>query len=81
MQPALPIEQTVEHLFRHEWGKLVAALTKVFGTHNLQLAEDVVQDTLLAALNTWKIKGLPDNPTAWLFTAARNKAIDVLRNQ
>lgn len=81
MQKALPIEQTVEHLFRHEWGKLVAALTKVFGVHNLQLAEDVVQDTLLAALNTWKIKGLPDNPTAWLFTAARNKAIDVLRNQ
>ncbi|MBS4063413.1 MAG: sigma-70 family RNA polymerase sigma factor [Chitinophagaceae bacterium] len=81
MQPTLPIEQTVEHLFRHEWGKLVSALTKVFGVHNLQLAEDVVQDTLLAALNTWKIKGLPDNPTAWLFTAARNKAIDVLRNQ
>jgi RNA polymerase sigma factor (sigma-70 family) len=75
------IEQTVEHLFRHEWGKLVSTLTKVFGVHNLQLAEDVVQDTLLAALNTWKIKGLPDNPTAWLFTAARNKAIDVLRNQ
>ena len=71
----------MEHLFRHEWGKLVAALTKVFGVHNLQLAEDVVQDTLLAALHTWKIKGTPDNPTAWLFAAARNKAIDVLRNQ
>lgn len=81
MSSSVPIEQTVEHLFRREWGKLVAALTKVFGVHNLQLAEDVVQDTLLAALHTWKIKGLPDNPTAWLFTAARNKAIDVLRNQ
>ncbi|MBX9782660.1 MAG: sigma-70 family RNA polymerase sigma factor [Chitinophagaceae bacterium] len=75
------IEQTVEHLFRHEWGKLVSVLTKVFGVHNLQMAEDVVQDTLLHALSNWKINGLPDNPTAWLFTAARNKAIDTLRKQ
>lgn len=75
------IQQTVEHLFRNEWGKLVAVLTKLFGPQNLQLAEDVVQDTLLKAFNTWKINGLPQNPSAWLFTAARNKAIDVLRQQ
>jgi RNA polymerase sigma factor (sigma-70 family) len=75
------IEQTVENLFRHEWGKLVAVLTKLFGPQNLQLAEDVVQDTLLKAFNNWKINGLPENPTAWIFTAARNKAIDVLRQQ
>jgi RNA polymerase sigma factor (sigma-70 family) len=75
------IEQTVEHLFRRECGKLVAVLTKLFGPQNLQLAEDVVQDTLLKAFNTWKINGLPDNPTAWLFTVARNKAVDVLRQQ
>lgn len=56
-------------------------LTKLFGPENLQLAEDVVQDTLLKALNNWKINGLPQNPSAWLFTAARNKAIDVLRRQ
>jgi RNA polymerase sigma factor (sigma-70 family) len=59
----------------------VAVLTKLFGPQNLQLAEDVVQDTLLKAFNTWKINGLPQNPTAWLFTVARNKAIDVLRQQ
>lgn len=69
------------HLFRQEWGKLVAVLTKLFGPQNLQLAEDVVQDTLLKAFNTWKINGLPQNPSAWLFTVARNKAIDVLRQQ
>ena len=56
-------------------------LTKLFGPQNLQLAEDVVQDTLLKAFNTWKINGLPQNPTAWLFTVARNNAIDVLRQQ
>ena len=75
------IEQQVTHLFRHEWGKLVAVLTKLFGPQNLQLAEDVVQDTLLKAFNNWKINGLPQNPSAWLFTVARNKVIDVLRQQ
>ncbi len=75
------IEQTVEHLFRHEWGKLVAVLTKLFGPQNLQMAEDVVQDTLLKAFNSWKINGLPENPSAWIFTVARNKAVDVLRQQ
>ena len=75
------IDQTVAHLFRHEWGKLVTVLTKLFGPQNLQLAEDVVQDTLLKALNVWKISGLPQNPSAWLFTAARNKAVDTLRRK
>lgn len=75
------VTQAVEHLFRHEWGKLVAVLTRLFGPQNLQLAEDVVQDTLLKACNSWKISGLPENPSAWLFTAARNKAVDVLRQQ
>lgn len=75
------IHQTIDQLFRLEWGKLVAVLTKLFGTENLQLAEDVVQETLLTALNNWKINGLPNNPEAWLFSAARNKAIDALRKQ
>ena len=81
MENSSPIEQEVEHLFRYEWGKLVAVLTKLFGPQNLQLAEDVVQDTLLKAFNNWKINGLPQNPSAWLFTVARNKAVDVLRQQ
>ncbi len=75
------IHQLVEHLFRREAGKLTTVLTKLFGTHNLQLAEDVVQDTLLKAYDTWKINGLPDNPSAWLFTVARNKAVDSIRRQ
>ena len=59
----------------------MAVLTKLFGPQNLQMAEDVVQDTLVKALNSWKINGLPQNPSAWLFTAARNKAVDLLRQQ
>jgi RNA polymerase sigma factor (sigma-70 family) len=81
LQQDAQIEQTVEHLFRHEWGKLVAVLTKLFGPQNLQMAEDVVQDTLLKAFDNWKINGVPQNPSAWLFTVARNKAVDVLRQQ
>jgi RNA polymerase sigma factor (sigma-70 family) len=75
------IHQTLEHLFRHESGKLVSVLTKIFGPHNLELAEDVVQDTLLTAMNRWKMSGVPDNPSAWLFTAAKNKALDLIRKQ
>jgi RNA polymerase sigma factor (sigma-70 family) len=58
---------------------MVAVLTKIFGTENLQLSEDVVQDTFINAINVWSLKGIPDNPSAWLFRAAKNKAIDVLR--
>ncbi|MFM7853246.1 MAG: RNA polymerase sigma factor, partial [Flammeovirgaceae bacterium] len=71
----------IENLFRHESSKLIAVLTKVFGPHNLQLAEDVVQDSLLKALEHWKFHGIPKNPSAWLFTVARNKALDVVRKE
>lgn len=68
-------------LFRHESGKLISVLTKIFGPHNLGMAEDVVQDTLVKALTQWKLQGIPDNPSAWLFTVARNKALDVIRRE
>jgi RNA polymerase sigma factor (sigma-70 family) len=73
------IQPALEHFFRHEHGKIISVLTKTFGPHNLELAEDVVQDTLVKALDHWKLRGIPDNPSAWLFTVARNKALDVLR--
>ena len=60
---------------------MVTALTRVFGVHNLALAEDVVQDALCRALEVWKFRGVPDNPSAWLMTAARNRALDVLRRE
>ena len=69
------------HLFRHEHGRLVATLTRVFGAHNLTLVEDVVQDAFCRALETWKLRGVPDNPSAWLLACARNQALDWLRRE
>lgn len=74
-------EQLVNHLFRHESGRMVAVLTRIFGLHNLQLAEDVVQEAFLKAMQAWKFDQVPDNPSAWLMQTARNKAIDVIRRQ
>ncbi|TND07223.1 MAG: RNA polymerase sigma-70 factor, ECF subfamily [Bacteroidetes bacterium] len=58
---------------------MVSVLTKIFGPENLETAEDVVQDTLLQAMQIWKLKGVPENPSAWLFRVAKNKAIDIIR--
>ena len=60
---------------------MVSALTRVFGIHNLALAEDVVQDALCRALTVWKLRGVPDNPSAWLMATAKNRALDVLRRE
>jgi RNA polymerase sigma-70 factor (ECF subfamily) len=69
------------HLFRREAGRMTAALTRVFGARNLPLVEDVVHDALCRALDTWRFTGLPDNPSAWLMTTAKRRAIDVLRRE
>ncbi|MEO6455469.1 MAG: sigma-70 family RNA polymerase sigma factor [Ginsengibacter sp.] len=79
MSAIQPVNQLTDHLFRNEAKKMVAVLTKIFGTENLQTAEDVMQDTLLHAMHVWKFKGIPDNPSAWLFRVAKNKAIDIIR--
>jgi RNA polymerase sigma-70 factor (ECF subfamily) len=70
-----------DHLFRHESGRIVAALTRIFGVHNLALAEDVVQDAFCRALEVWTTRGVPENPSAWLMTTAKNRALDVLRRE
>src|SRR5580765_868451 len=70
-----------DHLFRQEAGRMVAALTRVFGIHNLALAEDVVQDAFCRALEVWKFRGVPDNPSAWLMATAKNRALDILRRE
>jgi RNA polymerase sigma factor (sigma-70 family) len=68
----------VEHFFRHEAGRLVSVLTRIFGWRNFDLVEDMVQATLLDALEAWRVQ-VPDNPSAWVHRIARNKILDALR--
>ncbi|MBS1600192.1 MAG: sigma-70 family RNA polymerase sigma factor [Bacteroidetes bacterium] len=75
------IPQLVDHLFRHEAGKLVSVLTKIFGPQNIDLAEDVVQDSLIEAMEHWQYKGVPENPSAWLFRVAKNKALNIINRE
>ncbi len=70
-----------ERLFRREASRLVGALTRLFGMANLALAEDVVQDAVCAALERWAVEGVPNNPGAWLMTAAKHRAVDALRRE
>jgi RNA polymerase sigma factor (sigma-70 family) len=81
MSENLKIKQLVDHLFRHESGKLVSVLTRIFGAENLDLAEDVVQDSLVEAITQWTYKGVPDNPSGWLFMVARNKALNIINRE
>ncbi len=60
---------------------MVAALTRIFGVRNLTLAEDVVQDAFCRALEVWKVRGVPENPAAWLMATAKHRALDVVRRQ
>jgi RNA polymerase sigma-70 factor (ECF subfamily) len=81
--PAPPedINVLTEHLFRHEAGKLVSVLTGIFGIERLQFAEDVVQESLVRALQTWPYYGVPKNPAAWLTQTAKNLALDLIRRE
>jgi RNA polymerase sigma factor (sigma-70 family) len=72
-------QQLVDHLFRTCAGQMVAWLTRVFGPAHIDLAEEVVQDALVKALQQWPYAGVPANPGGWLFRVARNGALDVLR--
>lgn len=71
----------VEHFFRHEYGRLVGALTQYFGASEIDLVEDSVQSSLHRALKTWSHRGIPEDPSKWLFRTAKNAAIDTLRRR
>ena len=74
------VNKLADHLFRHEAGKMVAVLTRIFGLPNIEIAEDIVQDAFAQALKEWTFK-TPPNPSAWLMMTAKNKAIDILRRE
>ena len=74
-----PVAPLVEHFFRREAGRLVAVLTRFFGWRNFDLVEEMVQATLVDALQSWRSRGIPDNPSAWVHRVAKNKVLDSLR--
>jgi RNA polymerase sigma-70 factor (ECF subfamily) len=71
--------ELMEDLFRRESGRVVSTLTRIFGSRNLALAEDVAQEALVRALELWPHRGTPANPSAWLIQTAKNLALDALR--
>lgn len=66
--------ELIPHLFRKESGKITAVLCKLFSIEHIEVAEDITSETFLLALETWTYKGIPENPVAWLYTVAKNKA-------
>lgn len=67
------------HLFRTEYSKIVAVLCKTFHLKHIEIAEDIAADTFLKASESWAIHGIPENPTAWLYAVAKNKAKDYFK--
>ncbi len=70
-----------EHFFRHEYGRLVATLSRRVGAQHIDAVEDAVQSALMSALESWTVAGVPDNPTAWLFRVAQNGLWGELRQR
>jgi RNA polymerase sigma-70 factor (ECF subfamily) len=69
------------HLFRREFTRIVAVLSRLFGIEHIEIAEDIAGETFLSALEIWPYKGVPPNPTAWLYAIAKNKARNYLRRE
>ena len=72
-------KELIPQLYRNEFRKMAAVLCRLFGIEHITIAEDIVSDTFLLAAETWGLKGIPENPAAWLYTVAKNKAKDFLR--
>jgi len=75
------VPELVDHLFRHQSGKMVAVLVRLFGLARIDAIEEAVQDSMVAALRKWPFTAVPENPTAWLIQTARNRMIDQLRRE
>lgn len=73
--------ELTEHFFRNEYGKMVSVITKYIGTENVQTAEDIVQETLLKAVDYWQHNDIPKNPQAWLYTTAKNLTLNILKRK
>ncbi len=73
-------KELLPHLFRQEYAKMTAVLCRQFGLNHIEIAEDIASDTFLKASEHWAINGIPEHPTAWLYTVAKNKTKDYFKN-
>lgn len=73
--------ELLDHLFRQMSGRMTAHLTRLLGSARMDLAEEIAQEAMLRALQTWPYQGVPENPPAWLFRTARNLALDLVRRE
>jgi len=74
-------QELIPHLFRTEFRKITAVLCKLFGIAHMEIAEDIAGETFLSALETWPYKGIPENPAAWLYSVAKNKAKNYINRE
>lgn len=74
-------QDLLPHLFRSEFSKITTVLTRHFGLDQVEVAEDIASEVFLTALETWTYKGIPENPVAWLYAVASNKAKNYLQRQ
>ncbi len=72
-------DKLTEHLFRHEYGKIVSVIIKFLGADNMKLAEDIAQETFYRAVKHWQLNGTPPNPQAWLYVTAKNECLNTLK--
>jgi len=79
-EESIQVKQVVGHLFRHEAGRMASVLTRFLGPDHFDVAEDIVQDSLVKAMEVWPYHGIPQNPSAWLYKVAKNKTIDYIRS-
>ncbi|MCE7995570.1 MAG: sigma-70 family RNA polymerase sigma factor [Roseivirga sp.] len=79
--PAHESKKLTEHFFRHNYARTVAILVKYFGLKQVEIAEDIVQDTLVEAMEKWSIHSIPDNPEGWIMDVAKKKTINLLKRQ
>lgn len=75
------VDDLIEHLFRTEYGKVIAYLTSIFGVAKLSFIEDMAQETLLEAYKRWSYHGIPEEPAAWIFKVAKNKALNFIKRE
>lgn len=80
MKETKSYNELLPHLFRQEYAKMTAVLCRHFGLKHIEIAEDIASDTFLKASEDWAINGVPENPTAWLYSVAKNKTKDYFKH-